>query len=347
MPMAQALLFCLVLLFFADAAHAKHLPQVDVVYTWVNGADPEWQKTRSLYAEQENNNHLGTDAQQSRRFRDNNELKYSLRALNTFAPWVHHIFIVTCGHKPAWLFDHPKISIISHKEIFADEKNLPTFNSMAIESHLHRIPGLQEHYIYFNDDVFLGHEASFSDFYTPSGKTKVFMSQREHPRGSPLPEDTGFIAACKNTSAVIYATTRNRPRFLHAHTPFPSRKSVTSFVERTFPGIFEIVSSHRFRSLQDYTITNGLIPFTAVFYGYAEKFEGTYVTCRYEGDPSHDEKILHQLLHDRPQFFCIQDGLDDDHATNTILLQNFFESYFPTPAPWEAPVKVETQKKTL
>jgi hypothetical protein len=33
---------------------------------------------------------------------------------------------------------------------------LPTFSSPAIEANLHRIAGLSEHFLYFNDDVFLG-----------------------------------------------------------------------------------------------------------------------------------------------------------------------------------------------
>jgi hypothetical protein len=317
---------------------AKHTPQVDVVYTWVNGADPEWQKVRHDTAKQENVEILGADAQQARRFRDNNELKYSLRALHMFAPWIHHIYIVTYGHKPEWLQDHPKISIVSHKEIFKHQEHLPTFNSMAIESNIHRIPGLLEHYIYFNDDVFVGRPVSFSDFFTSDGKIKVFLSRKEHPYGNPARGDTGFIAACKNTSALIYTTTQARPRFLHAHTPYPSRKSLTAQIETMFPDIFEIVSSHRFRSIQDYTITNGLIPFAALHLREAVKADENYVTCRYEADPERDVKKLRQILKDRPLFFCIQDGVERSRA-DVSTLQDFFTSYFPIPAPWEKPVE--------
>ena len=77
-------------------------------------------------------------------FLDFNQLKYSLRSIEMYAPWIRNIFIVTNGQKPSWAnFDHPRISIITHSEIFEDESDLPTFNSMAIEVHLHKIPGLR------------------------------------------------------------------------------------------------------------------------------------------------------------------------------------------------------------
>ena len=78
------------------------------------------------------------------KFSDFNQLKYSLRSIEMYAPWIRNIFIVTNGQKPSWVnIDHPRISIITHSEIFEDKSDLPTFNSMAIEVHLHKIPGLR------------------------------------------------------------------------------------------------------------------------------------------------------------------------------------------------------------
>ena len=37
------------------------------------------------------------------RYRDNNELRYSLRSLAKFAPWIRHVYIVTNGQIPYWL----------------------------------------------------------------------------------------------------------------------------------------------------------------------------------------------------------------------------------------------------
>ena len=76
---------------------------------------------------------------------DFNQLKYSIRSIEMYAPWIRNIYIVTNGQKPSWAkLDHPNVFVVSHKEIFQQETDLPTFNSMAIEVHLHQIEGLRK-----------------------------------------------------------------------------------------------------------------------------------------------------------------------------------------------------------
>lgn len=111
------------------------------------------------------------------RFADNNELKYSLRSVEQYAPWVRNIFIVTNGQVPSWLnLEHPRIRLVTHQEIFPNKSHLPTFSSPAIETHIHRIPGLSRKFIYMNDDVFFGLKVWPDDFYTHSNGQKLFLS---------------------------------------------------------------------------------------------------------------------------------------------------------------------------
>ncbi|KAK8733624.1 hypothetical protein OTU49_006396 [Cherax quadricarinatus] len=111
------------------------------------------------------------------RFEDNEELRYSLRSLEKYAPWVRRIYLVTNGQIPYWLnLDHPRLMIITHEEIFPNVSHLPSFSSPAIESHIHRIPGLSEHFLYLNDDVMLGSEVWPEDFYSPTSGYKVYLS---------------------------------------------------------------------------------------------------------------------------------------------------------------------------
>ncbi|KAG7159870.1 N-acetylglucosamine-1-phosphotransferase subunits alpha/beta-like [Homarus americanus] len=111
------------------------------------------------------------------RFEDNEELRYSLRSLEKYAPWVRRIFLVTNGQIPYWLnLDHPRLTIITHEEIFTNISHLPTFSSPAIESHIHKIPGLSEHFLYLNDDVMLGSVVWPEDFYSPASGYKVYLS---------------------------------------------------------------------------------------------------------------------------------------------------------------------------
>lgn len=111
------------------------------------------------------------------RFEDNEELRYSLRSIERHAPWVRHIFIVTNGQIPSWLnLDSPRVSIITHQDIFQNVSHLPTFSSPAIETHIHRIPGLSQKFIYMNDDVMFGKDVWPDDFFSHSKGQKVYLT---------------------------------------------------------------------------------------------------------------------------------------------------------------------------
>ena len=111
------------------------------------------------------------------RFRDTDELRFSLRSLEKFAPWVRHVFIVTNGQVPSWLdLSNPHVTLVTHEEIFQNSSHLPTFSSPAIEAHLHEIPGLSEHFIYLNDDIFFGKEVWPDDFISEDGTQTIYLT---------------------------------------------------------------------------------------------------------------------------------------------------------------------------
>ncbi|EGI61738.1 N-acetylglucosamine-1-phosphotransferase subunits alpha/beta [Acromyrmex echinatior] len=148
----------------------QHVP-IDVVYTWVNGSDPMF-----LESLQKHVSIVDLSAVTSR-FSDKDELRYSLRSLEMYAPWVRHIYIVTNGQIPSWLdMDNPRITLVTHEDIFLNKSDLPTFSSPAIESHIHRIPGVSDKFLYFNDDVMLGAEIWPEDFVTQAGGQKIYLA---------------------------------------------------------------------------------------------------------------------------------------------------------------------------
>lgn len=111
------------------------------------------------------------------RFEDNEELRYSLRSIERHAPWVRNIFIVTNGQIPSWLnLDNPRVTIVTHQDVFRNLSHLPTFSSPAIESHIHRIEGLSQKFIYLNDDVMFGKDVWPDDFYSHSKGQKVYLT---------------------------------------------------------------------------------------------------------------------------------------------------------------------------
>lgn len=134
--------------------------KIDFVMIWVDGNDTEWQKEKNLY----DPSYDGVD-NTAVRFRDWDNLQYWFRGVEKFAPWVNRIHFVTWGHLPAWLnTDNPKLNIVTHKD-FIPQKYLPTFNSNAIELNLHRINGLEEQFVYFNDDMFITSPVRKEDFF--------------------------------------------------------------------------------------------------------------------------------------------------------------------------------------
>lgn len=123
---------------------------IDFVVLWVDGNDPVWQAEKNKYQSKKQNENNSVN-----RYRDWGLLPYWFRGVEHFAPWVRKIHFVTWGHLPAFLnIDEPKLHIVRHDE-FIPQEYLPTFSSHVIEMNIHRIPGLADHFVYFNDDMFL------------------------------------------------------------------------------------------------------------------------------------------------------------------------------------------------
>lgn len=123
---------------------------IDFVVLWVDGSDPNWLAEKRKYQSE-----TIDDSNAVNRFRDWGLMPYWFRAVEQFAPWVRKIHFVTWGHVPPWLnLDHPKLNHVKHSDYIPAEY-LPTFSANTIEMNIHRIPDLAEHFVFFNDDMFL------------------------------------------------------------------------------------------------------------------------------------------------------------------------------------------------
>lgn len=138
------------------------MEKIDFVIPWVDGNDSRWRAEKDKYERILNpSNHPSaptvskSSANADCRYRELGLLKYWFRGVEQFAPWVNKVFFVTCGQTPEWLNTaHPKLICVNHRD-YIPEKYLPTFNANTIELNFHRIEGLSEHFVYFNDDMFL------------------------------------------------------------------------------------------------------------------------------------------------------------------------------------------------
>lgn len=135
---------------------------IDFVIPWVDGSDPEWQAQKNFYSTKENKVPVMNGAE---RYRDWGILQYWFRAVEKYAPWVRKIHFITCGQVPEWLnLNHPKLHFVRHEDYIPHEW-LPTFSANPIELNLHRITGLSEKFVYFNDDIFLNAPVKPEDFF--------------------------------------------------------------------------------------------------------------------------------------------------------------------------------------
>ncbi|WP_337192095.1 stealth family protein [Streptomyces sp. HUCO-GS316] len=306
---------------------------VDAVYTWVDGNDPAWQQRKAQAKGEVYHAESASDA----RFISRDELRYSVRSLHLFAPWIRTVYLVTDDQVPAWLReDVPGLRIATHREIFRNPADLPTFNSHSIESQLHHIEGLAEHFLYFNDDMFIGRPVAPHAFFTPTGTARYFPSRNRIPQGPVVETDTPVDAACKNNRALLserFGRVITQPM---EHIPYALRRSAMEEAERDFPEAWARTAASRFRAMTDLSPTSSFALYYAALTGRAQpgSMPFTYLQLAV---PDLAER-LQKLLDGRDQdSFCLNDAFStpEDIEAQQELLDGFLHSYFPTPSPHE------------
>ncbi|MFS1863855.1 hypothetical protein A165_00035 [Vibrio tasmaniensis ZS-17] len=303
-----------------EAVYRQYDFDVDVVYTWVDGDDPKWLEKKNFALGNKTEPSINS-ADSDSRFRNRNELMYSIRSLQMYADWVRNIYIVTDSQVPTWINEHSNIKVIDHKDIFPDREVLPVFNSHAIEACLHRINGLSENFIYFNDDVFLGKKANKSDFFCPFGHiSKCFYSNQAFIpmtiNTDTLPVDIAAI----NNADFLESNYGYRPVRKFKHTPIPLKKTVLVELEAKHPEIFFTNRGAKFRSRDDYSIVSALHHHYGIIHGKvaASGIKYDYVNL---GDDSYKNKLqtlLFQPTKHRKTCFCINDVNSDNLCQNEI-----------------------------
>jgi hypothetical protein len=131
-------------------------------------------------------------------------LKYSLRSIARYAPWRGKIYIVTCRPQlPTWLnCRHPDIRVVHHDEFMPPEL-LPTFNSFAIQSWLHALPGLSQRFVCFDDDSLLMQATTPSDFMTADGRPLYHFEGHLREEGGSNERVSPWTASCANCSKLL------------------------------------------------------------------------------------------------------------------------------------------------
>jgi hypothetical protein len=311
---------------------------IDAVYTWVDGSDPAW-RARKARAQGDNDWLTGANEQSANdsRFSSRDELRYSLRSLHCFAPWIRRVFIVTDDQVPPWLdVEHERITLVSHREVFGDTGVLPTFNSQAIESRLHRLDGLSEHFLYLNDDVFFGRPVTPDLFFTPGGLSKFFPSTALVDSAPRSAADTPVNSAGKNNRALIKEAFGRVLTRKMMHTPHPSRRSVIAEIEERFAEHVEATASHQFRHPDDISLLSSLQQYYAYLTGRAVSSSIRYMYADL-ANPATPFRLARLLRGRGLDVFCLNDTDSDDAVAmeQAALLADFLPAYLPLVSPFE------------
>jgi hypothetical protein len=310
---------------------------IDVVYTWVDGSDPAWLERKAAAHEAVGLGELNEFASNESRFLSRDELRYSLRSLDMYASWVRRVFLVTDDQVPPWLDTaNPKITVVSHRELFGDRGKLPTFNSHAIESQLHHVPGLSDHFLYLNDDFFFGRPVAPGLFFHGNGLARFFTSTAKLGLGGTGSFDRPVMSGGKNNRELLFKAFDRTATNKFKHVPNSLLKEVLLEMEERFPEQFEATASHQFRNPADLAVVSSLHHHYAYLQGRSVEGRIRYFYADIAA-PETARRLERMLLQRNYDAFCLNDHDSSgvDPLVQQRMLHSFLSRYFPLPSSFE------------
>jgi hypothetical protein len=311
---------------------------VDVVYAWVDGDDPAWRRRRAATMARagDRSEPWHASALDASRFRSRDELRYSMRSVNAYAPWVRHIWLVTDQQVPTWLDTAvPGLTVVDHRELFS-EHELPVFNSRAIETRLHTIEGLTEHYLYFNDDMLLGRQVEKQDFFASATVSKFFASKVTLTPRASRADATALEGGRLLSQELIARRFGVAPLNVFRHTPYPQQRSLMYELEEMFREHFTRTASSPFRSGDDIVPGNWMHFYGGYFLGRTSPSHIDYDYFQTDHLASRPEALA-ELAACRKQVYCINDYSTDSESDDlaAAALHRTLEALLPHPSPYE------------
>lgn len=315
------------------AKHEKPM-DIDLVYTWVNGNDPAWRaKRNAAIGQTEKDSAVNCDG----RYADNDELRYSLRAVEKYAPWIRRIFIITDNQIPEWLnIENPKIHIVDHKEILPPE-SLPTFNSVVIEHMLFNIPDLAEHFLYANDDMFFNRKVSPSDFFASDRRPIIRFNRRPFRKLTLKLKEKILGKPLSNYNLTIQNAARLVEEEYGIYIGHKTHHNIDAYRKTAYRHAYEIFKENIDSTLRNHVrsdndIQRNLYSYVPVAEKKAHvKFVSGKTSFRFHIDNHKHYKKLKRL---NPKFFCLNDSqycTDDDRR----LVKEFLKKRFPEKSQFE------------
>ncbi|MCQ2975604.1 MAG: stealth family protein [Bacteroidales bacterium] len=322
----------------------------DIVITWVDSNDPNWVDEYNKYVPAGKKK---IDADISKRYNENGLLKYVLRSIEANCKWVNKIYLVTCGHLPNWINITDNLIHVKHED-FIPEQFLPTFNSATINLNLHNINGLEENFIYANDDMIFLSKTKEEDFFRKglpcdiaiqdvngSYKNDYFyhMILNDMTKLNTLYKKKavikkhpfkwfnfkygikGFVKNCSLSRFALFSG------FYEPHSPAPYKKSEFNKIWETFPQDMALSCQEKFRS--PYCNTENLMRWSAIcsgnFHPYSRHKNSYYSFMN-------DSKLLSIINKKKYKMLCI--NYDSTPEKNKAVLEAL-EKVFPNKSKYE------------
>ncbi len=292
-----------------------------MVFTWVNGDDPEYLKIYNQYAEtpKDINPERVRDVYQM--------LKYSLRSVEKFAPWIRTIYILTARPQiPDWLDgNHPKVKVVHHDEII-DEEYLPTFNYNTIESYIHKIPELSEYFVYMNDDFLFGNDVHLSDFVDENGRITVF--------GTLFGENLKFRIYERKKDIISLGLVEHNPIFYN--------KSYVNELQVKYAEKFHSTRSSKFR--RDDNITMQKVFKQHMLSNHKDEsnpisaldLRKIHTFHKIKNNLPAQKKAIEKLKKKQPKFYCLNDDQRDNPNPEVIaFIKDYLDTTYPEKSQYE------------
>lgn len=314
-------------------------PAIDLVYTWVDDRWPGYVDLLRQYASSRHD--LNPN-----RTRDNLDLlRFSLRSVAAYAPWIRNIHLLSCRPQvPRWLNpDHPRLRIHHHDEVF-DAASLPSFNSFSIVTHLHLLPGLSEQFLYMEDDMLLAAPVTLADFVDTEARLWLFP-RRKHTADAGLrsdPKSSPWNASVAHANHLLNLRYGMRPRRYVNHVPLLIDRGLWAQMLATWPQEIAETRASRFRSVGN-VAPEHLYPYFALGEGRARAHpvSRTYRDSLYfplENIPGHALLMGLFAAWRRPRFITMNDNFGAAPRLRTVAqVRRMLRRWWPDPSPFERP----------
>ncbi len=311
---------------------------IDIVYTWVDDQLPGYRNQLQQYADSKHDTNPN-------RTRDNLDLlKYSLRSVEMYVPWIRNIYIFTSRPQvPEWFnYRNNRIKVIHHDEIIHSEL-LPTFNSFCIASYVHQIKGLSDYFLYIEDDMLFGNHTGIDDFIS-STDNKVLIyprirkttkaEKRNDSKQGPWDMALGY---CNHLLNISYGW-RNRASVNHV--PLMVEKKNWGDMIEKWPDSFEVTRQSRFRSKFNIA-PEYLYPYFMLYTGRGKLngLHSTYKKTFYLGLENNRLLIATGLAIIKlmqPKIYCLNDNFGNNPDVHVVnMTRKFLDDYYPVKSSFE------------